>query len=103
MTSIAPYAKAVTGAIVAGLSTLAMALQPTAEELAKNQTTGTVTGAEWVNIAIAFLTGLGLVWAMPNKDQKGEHQEESVQPPDAGYVGEHRDLDDEVDTWRDRA
>ena len=90
MASIAPYAKAFTGALVAGLSTLAMALQPTAEEVAKGLTTSPITGSEMVNITIAFLTGLGLVWAIPNKDEKAEHQDESVQPPDR-YTGEHRE------------
>lgn len=55
-----PYAKAVTGALVAGLTTLGMALVDDA-----------VTPGEWVGVAIAALGALGAVWAVPNHPSSG--------------------------------
>ncbi len=51
-----PYAKAIVGAAVAGLTALGTAL-------ADNQ----VTPVEWVTVAIATLGALGLVYAVPNR------------------------------------
>lgn len=51
-----PYAKAITGAVVAGLTALGTAL-----------TDGAVTPVEQVTIALATLTGLAAVWAVPNR------------------------------------
>lgn len=48
------YAKAVVGALVAGLTALLPALD------------AGVTAAEWVVAATAFLVALGVVWAVPN-------------------------------------
>lgn len=70
MTKIAPYAKAITGAAIAGLGALGTAL-----------TDERVTSAEWVAVATATLTASLVVWAMPNKDPEANHQTESVQPP----------------------
>lgn len=50
------YAKAVVGAVVAGLGVLATSLDDDA-----------VTGQEWIYSAIAFLTALGVIWATPNE------------------------------------
>jgi hypothetical protein len=55
MDKIAPYAKAVTGAIVAFLTAIATALADNG-----------ITGQEWVTAAIAFFVALGAVWAIPN-------------------------------------
>lgn len=49
------YAKAAVGALIAGLGTLATALSD-----------GSVEQVEWVWVAIAFLTALGGIWAVPN-------------------------------------
>lgn len=70
MTTIAPYAKSVTGAAIAGLGALGAAL-----------TDGAVSPAEWVTVAVATLTASLLVWAVPNVDPAGEHQDDSAQPP----------------------
>lgn len=48
------YAKAIVGALVAGLTALPPALD------------GGVTAAEWVVAAVGFLVALGTVWAVPN-------------------------------------
>lgn len=56
MNAVAPYAKAVTAAVVAGLSALAAALDD-----------NSVSSQETVTIAIAFFVALGAVWAIPNK------------------------------------
>lgn len=70
--SIAPYAKAITGSAIAGLASLQQALDD-----------GSVSAQEWTGVAIATLSGLALVWAIPNKDPEGTKQAESVQPPGA--------------------
>jgi hypothetical protein len=55
MNAIAPYAKAVTAAIVAALSALATALDDE-----------TISSQEYVTIAVAFFVALGAVWIIPN-------------------------------------
>ena len=75
MNKIAPYAKALTGALIAGLASLQQSLDDS-----------TVSAQEWTGIAIATLSGLALVWAIPNRDPEAEHQDESVQPPDGGLL-----------------
>lgn len=72
MSKLAPYAKALIGALVAALASLQQALDD-----------GSVSAQEWTAIAIAFLTAAVLVFAVPNKDPEAEHQAELVQPPQA--------------------
>jgi hypothetical protein len=55
MSHLVLYAKAVTAALVAGLTALLTALDDDA-----------VSSSEWVTVAIATLTGLAAVWAVPN-------------------------------------
>lgn len=57
MKKIAPYAKAVTGAVVAGLTALVTALDDE-----------TITNQELAIIAVAFFVALGAVWAIPNAE-----------------------------------
>lgn len=49
------YAKAIIGALVAALGAVQVALVSPG-----------VTSTEWVTVAIAFLAGLGFIWAVPN-------------------------------------
>lgn len=70
MEKIAPYAKSIVAALVAGLGALGTAL-----------TDGGVSAQEWVAVASATLVGLGVVFGVPNADPAGDHQDESVQPP----------------------
>ena len=51
-----PYAKAIVGAAVAGLTALGTALAD-----------DRVTSVEWVGVAVATLAALGLVYAVPNR------------------------------------
>lgn len=51
-----PYAKAIIGAAVAGLTALGGALAD-----------DRVTSGEWVGVAVATIAGLGLVYAVPNR------------------------------------
>ena len=55
MKTLAPYAKAVAGGLVSGLTALGTALID-----------GFVSPLEWVTIALAFLLGTGLTYAVPN-------------------------------------
>ena len=50
-----PYAKAIAGALTAGLTAAATAL-----------TDGSIDPVESITIAIAVITALGVVWAVPN-------------------------------------
>lgn len=56
MDRIKPYAKAIVGALVAGLTALGTALAD-----------DSVTATEWVGVAVATLTALGVVYAVPNR------------------------------------
>lgn len=51
------YAKAIVGALVAGLTALSAALAD-----------GQVTEGEWIGVAVATLAAAGVVWGVPNKD-----------------------------------
>lgn len=55
MSKLAPYAKAIIGALVAGLAALASALED-----------GSINSQEYVTIAAAFLVALGAIFAIPN-------------------------------------
>ena len=77
MNKIAPYAKAIIGALVAALGALGAALTPDASGLVS------VSEGEWVAVISALLVGLLAVFATPNKDPEAEHQDESVQPAPA--------------------
>lgn len=77
MNKIAPYAKSIIGALVAGLGALGAALTPDASGLVS------VNPGEWVAVSTAFLVGLLAVFAVPNKDPEATHQDESTQPPSA--------------------
>ena len=59
MKTIAPYAKAVAGGLVSGLTSLGTALID-----------GFVSPLEWVTIALAFLLGTGLTYAVPNSPKE---------------------------------
>lgn len=50
------YAKAIVGALVAGLTAYGTALAD-----------GAVVPGEWVGVAVATLGALGAVWAVPNR------------------------------------
>ncbi len=58
MSKLAPYLKAVTAALVAGLSVLSTSL-----------TDNNLTSQDYVAAAVAFLVALGAVWVVPNKPQ----------------------------------
>lgn len=55
---IAPYGKAITGAVVTGLGAARLALSD-----------DIITKGESIDIAIATLTALAVVWAVPNADK----------------------------------
>lgn len=74
MNNLAPYLKAFVGALIAGLASLQQALDGD----------NSVTAQEWTGVVIALLSGLALVWVIPNKDPLAKHQDESVQPTTLG-------------------
>lgn len=78
MEKIAPYYKAVVGLLVAFLGSLGTAL------LEDSAGGSTITASEWISAAVVGLVASGAVFAVPNRDPAGTHQDESTQPP---YVG----------------
>lgn len=56
--NVGVYAKAIVGALVAGFTALAAALDD-----------DIVSRSEWATVAVAFLAALAVVWAVPNEDQ----------------------------------
>ena len=64
------YAKAIAGALVAALTALSTALVD-----------GVVESTEWITVAVAAITALGVIWAVPNKAPEVE----------GDYAGRHRD------------
>lgn len=79
---IAPYAKAITGAIVAGLAAARLAL-----------TDDIISKAESIDIAIATLTALALVWAIPN----GKAEAQSVTGTIVSETGEQSAIEAVID------
>ena len=55
MKTIAPYAKAIAAGLISGLTSLGTALID-----------GFVSPLEWVTIALSFILGTGLTYAVPN-------------------------------------
>lgn len=69
MKGLAQYTKAIVAAVVAGLSALQVA-----------QADNVVTQNEWVTIAVAFVTGLGVVWGVPNVSKDGRNLSQPTSP-----------------------
>lgn len=67
---VAPYAKAIIGALIAGVSVIAAGV-----------TDGHLSAGEWVSALLAALVALGGVYKIPNADPTATHQDESVTPP----------------------
>lgn len=80
MSALQPYLKALVGFLTPGVVVLGAAVTEA------SQRGDRITEAEWITALVAcFVTG-GLVFQVPNKDPKAEHQDESVQPPPAAGV-----------------
>lgn len=77
MNSIAPYYKSVTAFVVPFLTQVIAALTE------GSQGGTAITTSEWLTALLTSLVAGGAVFAVPNKDPEGEHQDESVQPPAA--------------------
>ena len=77
MERIAPYWKSIIGFISPGVVGLVAAVQD------GSPGGSSITGPEWVGIAAACILTGGAVFAVPNKDPRALHQDESVQPPKA--------------------
>lgn len=75
--SVQPYAKAVIAFITPGVTALVVA---SGDSSAGGSN---ITGPEWIGIFAACILTAGAVYATPNRDPKGEKQDESVQPPKA--------------------
>ena len=70
MNKITPYAKAIVAALIAFSGAVAVGYSDNA-----------MTAAEWWFSGSTGLTALGVVFGVPNKDPRAQHQDESVQPP----------------------
>lgn len=65
---IAPIAKAVTGTVIAGLGSLAVAV-----------TDGVVTPEEWIGTAVVTLTASYAIWRIPNAEEPAENTDDAWQ------------------------
>ncbi|MCF6376887.1 hypothetical protein L2K70_04665 [Nocardioides KLBMP 9356] len=77
MNKIAPYWKAVVGFVAPGAVLIGSAVTE-ASAGAEHITTG-----EWVTAVVACIVTSAAVYGTPNRDPEAEHQDESVQPPNA--------------------
>lgn len=59
MSKVAPYAKALVGAVIAGLGVLG-------GFLVNDTSLSAVTAGQWVAVAIAFFVALGAIFVTPN-------------------------------------
>jgi hypothetical protein len=75
---VAPYYKALAGFLVPFLGSLATALVESSDNGSE------ITGSEWLQAVLVALVAGGAVFAVPNRDPQAAHQDESVQPPEAG-------------------
>lgn len=79
MDKIRPYLKALFGFLTPGATVLGLAVTE------GSQGNEHITAGEWVTALVACVVTGSLVFAVPNRDPKALHQQESVQPPEAGY------------------
>jgi hypothetical protein len=70
MDKIAPYYKAVAGALIPFLTAISVSLQD-----------GTLTGQDWVQALIALIVGGGVVFAVPNIPNKPQSTTTTRKPP----------------------
>ena len=77
MTRFLPYLKAIGAFVAPGVVLLVGAT------LMVSDGGETITRAEWLTALVACFGTSGTVYALPNKDRRGKHQRESVQPPSA--------------------
>jgi hypothetical protein len=77
------YFKTIVGFLVPGAVILGSAVQEVSDGGAN------ITQAEWVTALVACVVTGGAVFAVPNKDKHGQHQDESVQPPEHPANGAH--------------
>jgi multisubunit Na+/H+ antiporter MnhB subunit len=80
MDKIAPYWKAVLAFIAPGAVTIGSAVTEASDGGTR------ITTAEWVAAAVACIVTSAAVYAVPNRDPRALHQDESVQPPEYGHV-----------------
>ncbi len=60
---VSEYAKAIVGAVIAGLAALQVAMMDDASTLVDESV---VTSNEWIGVAMAVVAALGLVWGVQN-------------------------------------
>ena len=77
------YAKAIVGAVIAALTALSTALDD-----------GVVTQQEWITVVLGLLTGIAVIWAVPNATP-----EEPLEVPETatGQTDEGAPDDDSVE------
>lgn len=82
MDKIKPYIKALVAFVTPGAVLIGAAVTEASEG------GSTITTSEWVTALVACLVTSGAVYRIPNKDPKGEHQDESVQPAEPEVLDE---------------
>ena len=80
MSNLGKYTKAIVGAIIAGLSALQVA-----------QADNVITQQEWITVAVAFVTALGVVWGVPNKPDSQTAQTLHVAADEPIVLSDHQE------------
>jgi hypothetical protein len=77
MDKIRPYWKAVVGFVAPAAVTIGAAVTSSSDGGTR------ITQTEWITALVACVVTSAGVYGVPNKDRRGLHQRESVQPPNA--------------------
>ena len=85
------YAKAIVGAVIAALTALSTALDD-----------GVVSQQEWITVVLGLLTGLAVIWAVPNaSEQEVEELPADELETDTGLSDDGAPDDDSVEEQLD--
>lgn len=75
MNKLAPYYKALVAFVAPGAVAIGTAVTE------GSQGGSSITSAEWISALVACVVTSAAVYGTPNRDPEGDHQDESVQPP----------------------
>jgi hypothetical protein len=78
MNKLSPYWKSFVGFIAPGAVVLGAAVTP------DSYGGSSIILGEWVTALVACVVTSAAVYRVPNRDPQARHQDESVQPPNAG-------------------
>lgn len=81
MNKLAPYYKAVVAFFAPGAVVIGSAVTDS------SRGGESITSGEWVTALVACVVTAAAVYGTPNRDPEGDHQDQSVQPPEQRILG----------------